>query len=60
MQYYNTTKRIAAFGFGAKVVPTHETSNCFALTGDIFRPEVSGIAGLLEAYQRSLKSLKFD
>ena len=58
MQYYNTTKMIAAYGFGAQVVNNHETSHCFALTGDIFSPNVSGIQGLLESYERCLKSVK--
>ena len=54
MQYYNSTKKIAAYGFGAKVIAAHEPSNCFALTGDIFSPEVNGIDGLVEAYRKSL------
>ena len=51
MQYYNSTKRIASYGFGAKVNYFHETSNCFALTGDIFQPEVNGVQELIEAYK---------
>ncbi len=38
LQYYNSTKRIATYGFGAKVVADHDTSDCFALTGNIFNP----------------------
>ena len=55
MQYYNSTKRIASYGFGAKVVADHETSHCFALNGDIFSPEVNGVSGLIEEYQRTLE-----
>ena len=50
MQYYNASKRITAYGFGANVVKNHETSHCFSLTGDIFSPQVNGIKGLIEAY----------
>lgn len=60
MQYYNSTKKIAAYGFGAKVVPAHETCNSFALTGDIFNPEVDGITGLIQAYQKSLEQVQSD
>lgn len=38
MQYYNSTKRIESYGFGAEVVQNHEPSSCFAMTGDIFNP----------------------
>ena len=60
MQYYNSTKRIAAYGFGAKVVADHDTCNSFALTGDIFNPEVNGINGLIDAYLKSLKQVQFN
>ena len=60
MQYYNSTKLIAAYGFGAKVVPNHEASHCFAMTGDIFCPEVTGINGLIETYHRNLEAVEFS
>ena len=60
MQYYNSTKRISAYGFGAKVVSAHNTSNCFALTGDIFNPEVDGISGLIDAYQKTLAQVQLS
>ena len=59
MQYYNTTKMIAAYGYGAQVVQNHETSHCFALNGDIFNPSVPGIEGLMRAYERCLKAVNF-
>ena len=54
MQYYNSSKKIASYGFGAKVVVDHDISQCFALTGDIFSPQVKGINGLIEAYKNTL------
>ena len=60
MQYYNTTKRIASYGFGARVLPKHEPSQCFSLTGDIFSPEVNGINGLIEAYRVAIDQVTFS
>jgi len=43
------------YGFGAKIPPSHSVcSDCFALTGDFFLPEVEGIDGILQAYFRAL------
>ena len=58
MQYYNSTKRIASYGLGAQVVSGQATQNCFAMNGDIFSPEVRGIAGLLDAYQKTRAAVK--
>mmetsp|Transcript_43909 Transcript_43909/g.58228 ORF Transcript_43909/g.58228 Transcript_43909/m.58228 type:complete len:167 (+) Transcript_43909:132-632(+) len=60
MQYYNASKKIAAYGFGARVVRNHETSNCFALTADIFNPYVKGIKGLIEAHERTLQQVELS
>ena len=51
LQYYNSSKRIASYGFGAHVVPGHRVSDCFSLTGDIFSPQVNGIGPLVNAYK---------
>ena len=59
LQYYNQSKRIAAYGFGAKVHPQHNTTHCFALTGNMFEPEVQGVQGLIEVYQNAAKSVTF-
>ena len=60
LQYYNQSKRIAAYGFGAKVHPQHQASSCFALTGNMFEPEVQGVHGLLEAYQNAAKTVTYS
>lgn len=59
LQPYNMTKKITAYGFGAQPMRNSPVSNCFALTGDIFKPEVSGIDGLLEAYRVSVDKVFF-
>lgn len=37
------------YGFGGKIPnhPENKSSHCFALNGDIFRPEVSGVEGIM-------------
>ena len=60
LQYYDTDKLIPAYGFGAKLPPSQNVvSHCFALNGDIFNPEVRGIPGVVEAYQKTLGEIVF-
>eukprot|EP00913_Durusdinium_trenchii_P007186 g6760.t1 len=43
MSVYDNDNCYPIYGFGAKIPPTHSVvSNCFALTGDFFQPEVEG------------------
>jgi len=56
MSVYATDNSYPIYGFGAKIPPTHSVvSNCFALTGDFFQPEVDGVEGMLKAYHRALR-----
>ena len=59
LQYYDSDNKIPVYGFGAKLKPYDITSHCFALNGNIFDPENNGIKGVLETYQKSLKTLNF-
>ena len=60
LQYYDSNKKIPAFGFGAKLPPSHEVvSHCFALNGNIFEPDNDGIPGLIEKYKESVRSVHF-
>jgi hypothetical protein len=43
LQYYDSDKKIPAYGFGANIQPVGKVSHCFALNGDIFNPECNGI-----------------
>ena len=36
---------------------TNRASQCFALNGNIFDPEVDGLDGVIEAYKNSLKNV---
>lgn len=52
---YDSDGMYPVYGFGAKIPPSHSVcSNCFALTGDFFQPEVEGVEGILKAYHRAL------
>lgn len=48
------------YGFGAKIPGGKgEASHCFALNGDIFKPECSRTEGVLNAYYSALKKVEF-
>eukprot|EP00439_Symbiodinium_sp_Y106_P025343 s6621_g3.t1 len=60
MSVYDNDKCYPIYGFGAKIPPSHSVvSNCFALTGDFFQPEVEGVEGMLKAYHRALRVCHF-
>ena len=59
LQYYDSDKQVPALGYGA-VIPGHETSHCFALNGNIFDPECDGIDGVVEAYERAIKTVRLS
>lgn len=51
MEAYDNDMHIPFLGFGAKLPPFFATSSsCFALNGNIFKPECEGTQGLLETY----------
>jgi hypothetical protein len=33
------------------------TSHCFALNGDIFKPEVTGVQGVIQAYAKAIQKI---
>ena len=52
---YDNDMHIPFLGFGAKLPPFYSTSSsCFAVNGNIFRPECEGTAGLLDAYEKGI------
>ena len=48
------------YGFGGKISnhPDGKASDCFALNGDIYKPEVPGVQGVLQAYYNSLTKVQ--
>lgn len=55
LEQYDTDKQYPVYGFGGRLQETPETSHCFALNGDIFRPEVAGVQGILNVYQHAIQ-----
>ena len=51
------SKKITAYGFGAQPIRNSPVSNCFALTKDIFKPEVDGVTKLIEAFKLSVDNV---
>lgn len=62
LQYYDDDKMYPIYGFGAKVdlgiSYPKVTSQCLALNGDVFNPEVSGLEETIGTYKASLDILK--
>lgn len=60
LQYYDHDNKIPVYGFGAKLPPCHSTvSQCFALNGNFFNPEIYGLEDVLSYYKKTVKSVKF-
>lgn len=55
---YSSDKRIAAYGFGAKVPPSWDVSHCFSLTGDPQMPLCDGVGALLDQYRNVLPRIQ--
>ncbi|KAI1732724.1 copine domain-containing protein [Ditylenchus destructor] len=55
---FDKLSRISALGFGAKVPPTFEMSQLFALNGDVNNPHVKGVAEVLHYYRNNAISLQ--
>ena len=49
------------FGFGARINNySNNLSHCFALNGNVFRPEVFDLHGINQTYQNSLQKVAFS
>ena len=60
IQDYDTDQMYPVYGFGAKLpgAPDAAASHCFALNGNIFKPECNTLQGVLNAYYESLKKVQ--
>ncbi len=56
LQDYSNNQLFPTYGFGGKLpyCPDNAPSHCFALNGNIFKPEVNLMQGVLNAYYQSL------
>ena len=59
MLNFDTDKEVPMLGFGA-VIGGGKTSHCFAMNGNIFRPEAQGLDGMLHTYQQIMPSISFS
>lgn len=56
MRSFDNDGYFPVYGFGAKIPPSNTVcSDCFALNGDFYDPEVKGIDGVIQAYKRALR-----
>lgn len=56
MSSYDLDEKVLAYGFGARIPPSHTVvSDCWALSGDYFEPELEGIDEVVKSYQRALQ-----
>lgn len=60
LQDYDADQMFPVYGFGGQVPynPDGKASHCFALNGDIYKPEVAGVEGVLQAYYNSLTKVQ--
>lgn len=59
LMQYDTDQNVPVLGFGAKVPCMAGSSDCFALNGNIFAPEIHSIDKVIECYQRNVTKLTF-
>ena len=57
---YDSDGRIPAYGYGALLPPYNVVSHCFALGGSPDSPACDGVAGVLQAYDTALKSVRLS
>lgn len=60
LQYYDHDNKIPVYGFGARLPPRYDyVSQCFALNGNYFAPEVYGLEEVLNVYLQAVQYVKF-
>lgn len=62
LQPYDTDKDIPVYGFGGMcpALGISTTSHCFPLTGDVTKPSVRGVDGVLNLYKNTMSQLKLS
>ena len=58
MEPYDEDSQIPFLGFGAKLPPFYNVaSSCFAVNGNIYMPEASGVEGLMDVYEKKIGTI---
>jgi len=57
---YDSDGTVPVYGFGGVPPFSKEVLHCFSLTGDPNKPEVNGLAGVLDAYRKSITNVAFS
>lgn len=60
LEYYDTDKLYPVYGFGGGLSESNSTSHCFALNGNIYRPECHGVQGIMNAYQHAITRVRLS
>jgi len=58
LEQYDPDKLYPVYGFGGEIEETKKASHCFALNGNIFRPEVNGVQGIMNVYRHSIQRVR--
>ena len=59
MEAFDNDMQIPFIGFGAKLPPFYSTaSSCFAVNGDIFKPECNGVQGIMDTYDKGIHKIE--
>jgi hypothetical protein len=60
LDYYDTDGFVPFLGYGAKLPPfCTNVSHCFAVNGNIFRPDERGVLSMMQAYSRCVSEIEF-
>ncbi|XP_031628477.1 copine-9-like [Contarinia nasturtii] len=60
LQHYDSTKKLLAYGFGAKIPPSYKISHLFALNGNSENPYCSDIDEILQNYWQQLNTVQLS
>ena len=59
MEAFDNDMQIPFLGFGAKLPPYYQVaSSCFAVNGNIFKPECQGVKGIMDAYDKGIHKIE--
>jgi len=60
LEPYDSDKMFPVYGFGGVIKGQSKVSHCFALNGDIYKPECNGTKGVMRAYMNALHNVELS